>query len=464
MSDNNIPARPEGGFNDFDEVSAKQWKQKIQYDLKGADYNETLVWQSPEGINVKPFYHKDDFSQDFSSIPGQPESWNIAQEIFIDEEAIANKITLNALKRGAESIIFKAEKEFDIQAVFKDFPFSENSIYFDLRFLSEDFYVKLIEFLSSNKANVFYNIDIVGNLARTGNWFHNLKMDHEILNSIMGRNPTLHILGIDASIYQNAGANVVQQLAYALSHANEYLNVISKHPKQSSSLTFKLAIGSNYFFEIAKIRALRKLYAVLAKEYGVEENCHITAIPSNRNKTLYDYNVNLLRTTNECMSAILGGANTICNLPYDSLYHKSNEFGQRISRNQLLILKHESYLDAVSNPADGTYYIESLTDELAKKALDIFKEIEKGGGFLKQLKEGSIQRKIRETAEKEQHAFDTQELKLLGTNYHINPNDRMKNDLELFPFQKKNPVKTILEPILEKRLAENTEMERLNQE
>ena len=451
-------------FNEFDEVSAKQWKQKIQYDLKGADYNETLVWQSPEGINVKPFYHQDDFSKEFQPIPGQPESWKIAQEIFIDEEAIANKIALNALNRGAESIIFKAEKEFDIEVVFKDFPYQDATIYFDLRFLSEEFYNNLIEFLSPKNAKVYYNIDIIGNLARTGNWFHNLKRDHEILDAIVAKNPSAKLLAIDSGLYQNAGANIVQQLAYALAHANEYLNHIGSEAKQSIKLTFQLAIGSNYFFEIAKIRALRKLYAVLAKEYGVDETCHIIAVPTKRNKTLYDYNVNMLRTTSECMSGVLGGADTVCNLAYDSLYHKSNEFGQRISRNQLLILKHESYFDAVSNAADGTYYIESLTDEIAKKALEKFKEIEKGGGFLKQLKEGSIQKKIKENAEKEQHAFDNEELKLLGTNYHVNPNDRMKNDLELFPFQKRNPVKTILEPILEKRLAEHTEQERLKQE
>src|SRR5690606_4390425 len=219
-----------------------------------------------------------------------------------------------------------------------------------------------------------------------------------------------------------------------------------------AEMTFSLAIGPNYFFEIAKIRALRKLYATLAKEYSVNETCHILAIPSKRNKTLYDYNVNILRSTTECMSAILGGADTVCNLPYDALYHKSNEFGERISRNQLLILKYESYFDAVSNPADGTYYIESLTDELAEKALQLFKEIEKGGGFLQQLKEGTIQKKIKESAEKEQQLFENGELKLLGTNYHPNKNDRMKEELQLFPFVKHNPVKTLIAPIIEKRI------------
>lgn len=451
-------------FEDFDEVSAKQWKQQIQYDLKGADYNETLVWQSPDGINVKPFYHEDDFKKDFRPIPGQPESWGIAQEIFIDDKKIANKLAIDALQRGAEAIIFSADTEFEAETVFKNFPFANTSIYFKLKFLSEEYYNHLIHFFSDKKTKVFYNLDLIGNLARTGNWFHNLKKDHEILDSIFENNSSENILSVDVALYQNAGANIVQQLAYALAHANEYLNHIAGSGKQSPTITFQLAIGPNYFFEIAKIRALRKLYAVLAKEYGAQETCHIIATPSKRNKTLYDYNVNLLRSTTEGMSAILGGGDTICNLPYDALYHKSNEFGERIARNQLLILKHECYFDTVSNPADGTYYIESLTEELAEKALQLFKEIEKGGGFLKQLKDGIIQKKIKESAEKEQQLFDSGELKLLGTNYHPNKNDRMKQDLELFPFVKNNPVKTFIESIIEKRLAEKTEQERLNQE
>lgn len=457
-------------FEDFDEVSAKQWKQKIQYDLKGADYNETLVWQSPEGIHVKPFYHQDDFEEEFQPIPGQPKSWKIAQKIFIDDEKIANNIALDAVERGAEAIIFSAAEEFDPKTVFKNFPFETASIYFNLTFLSEAFYNKLIKFFSDLPANsegkaiVYYNIDLIGNLARTGNWFHNLKKDHEILDSIFEKNLSQNLLSVDATLYQNAGANIVQQLAYALAHANEYLNHIASETKQPLSLTFNLATGPNYFFEIAKIRALRKLYATLAKEYGTTETCHIIATPSKRNKTLYDYNVNLLRSTTECMSAILGGADTVCNLPYDALYHKSNEFGERIARNQLLILKYESYFDSVGNPADGTYYIESLTDELAEKALQLFKEIEKGGGFLQQLKDGTIQKKIKESAEKEQQLFDSGELKLLGTNYHPNKNDRMKGDLELFPFVKHNPTKTLIAPIVEKRLSENTEQERLKTE
>jgi methylmalonyl-CoA mutase len=164
------------------------------------------------------------------------------------------------------------------------------------------------------------------------------------------------------------------------------------------------------------------------------------------------------------MSAILGGANTICNLPYDAIYHKDNEFGERIARNQLLVLKHESYFDKVDNPVDGTYYVETITQQLAEKALELFKDIETNSGFLVQLKEGIIQKKIKESAAKEQEQFDKGERILLGTNKHPNLNDKMKHELELYPFVKKNPIKTLIEPIIEKRLAEVVEQKRLEHE
>jgi methylmalonyl-CoA mutase len=164
------------------------------------------------------------------------------------------------------------------------------------------------------------------------------------------------------------------------------------------------------------------------------------------------------------MSAILGGADAIANLPYDALYHKDNEFGDRIARNQLLILKNESYFDKVNNPADGSYYIENLTNQLADKALVLFKTIEENGGFLKHLNDGTIKRKIQESNEAEQNLFDTGKETLLGTNKYPNKNDRMKHDLELFPFVKVKSRKTLLSPIIEKRLAEKSEQERLETE
>ena len=451
-------------FSEFEPVSSKQWKQQIQFELKGADYNETLVWESPEGIKVKPFYHNDDFEAseevNLNAItPSKP--FAIVQNIFVHDVKKSNARTLETLQRGAESVRFTIESEsISIEELMQNLPLENVNYYFNLPFLSVEFSNKINDFASKNKATIFTQIDPIGQLIKDGNCFENLEKDFEKLNTIAPKT-TVPFINISSGIYQNAGANIVQQLAYTLAQANEYFNRISA---MNQPITIEVAVGTNYFFEIAKLRALRILFNTLASEYNHNFDCHIIATPTKRNKTLYDYNVNMLRTTTECMSAILGGADAVANLPYDVLYHKDNEFGDRISRNQLLILKNESYFDKVNNPADGTYYIETLTKQLAEKALELFKDIEKNGGLISQLIDGTIQRKINESAQKEQELFDSGKEVLLGTNKYPNKNDQMKNDLELYPFVKQNARKTLITPIIEKRLAEKVEQERLSQE
>ncbi len=442
-------------FSDFESVSAKAWKQKIQADLKGADYNETLIWNTTEDINVKPFYNKEDLENN-ALLNVSANSWSICQSIFVFDVEKSNAKAVNAIERGAENITFIVpNNDVSIAVLLRNIDATSTPLYFELQFLDADYAKQL-----STIAGVSILTDTIGNLARSGNWFSTLKSDNETLEKIISANNKT--LSVDLSLYQNAGASIVQQLAYSLAHANEYLNLLQNDLK--SQIIFKVSVGTNYFFEIAKLRALRVLWKTLASEYNVIEDCHIIATPTKRNKTIYDYNTNMLRTTTECMSAILGGANTVCNLAYDAIYHKDNEFGERISRNQLLVLKHESYFDAVENASDGAYYIESLTQQLAEKALILFKDIEAKGGFLKLLKEGLIQKKTKESATKEQASFDTGAITLLGTNKHPNTEDRMKEDLELYPFLKMNARKTLIEPILERRLAETSEQNRLKTE
>jgi methylmalonyl-CoA mutase len=447
-------------FSEFEPISAKQWKQQIQFELNGADYNETLVWESLEGIKVKPFYHNDEIEINLNAIvPTKP--FAIVQNIFVHDVKKSNVRALETLQRGAESVRFTIESEsISIKELMQNLPLGNVNYYFNIPFLSVEFVRKIEEFSTKNNTHFFIQVDPIGQLAKDGNWFENLEKDFEKLNTIASK-ITVPFLTISSVIYQNAGANIVQQLAYTLAQVNEYFNRISAI---NQPITIEVAVGTNYFFEIAKLRALRILFNTLATEYNHNFDCHIIATPTKRNKTLYDYNVNMLRTTTECMSAILGGANAVANLPYDALYHKDNEFGDRISRNQLLILKHESYFDKVNNPADGTYYIETLTEQLAEKALELFKDIEKNGGLISQLIDGTIQRKINESAQKEQELFDSGKEVLLGTNKYPNKNDQMKNDLELYPFVKQNSRKTLITPIIEKRLAEKVEQERLSQE
>ncbi|MBS7254306.1 methylmalonyl-CoA mutase subunit beta [Flavobacterium branchiicola] len=449
-------------FNDFNPISSKQWKQKIQFELDGADYNETVIWNSPEDIQVKPFYHCDEFTG-ASSAETQVSNFTICQNIFVHDVEKSIHRAINTIERGAESLRFSIENEnIDIQKLLETLPLENRIVYFNLSFISIDFVKKLDSIAIQKKATFFCNIDPIGHFAREGNWFTTSdKNNFETLENISKATTNISLLSIDLGLYQNAGANITQQIAYSLAHANEYLNRL---PNIVTPIVFQVSIGTNYFFEIAKLRALRMLFKLIAAEYNPNIKCHILATPTKRNKTIYDYNVNMLRTTTECMSAILGGADSIANLPYDALYHKDNEFGDRIARNQLLVLKHESYFDKVNNPADGSYYIESLTTQLAEKSLTLFKDIEANGGFLKLLNDGTIKKKIQESANKEQDLFDSKKEVLLGTNKYPNKEDKMKHDLELFPFVKIKPRKTLITPIIEKRLAEKLEQERLELE
>ncbi len=455
-------------FQDFEEVTAKQWKQKIQADLKGADYNEKLVTKTIHGIDIKPFYTSEDVKEPLKVT--NPASWNICEQIYVNSAKEANHKVKEKLSKGSEAIWFiLPSPDINILSLFEDIN-EKVVIYLQFQFLDSDFVSKLDSFLEGKSLKIFLQTDIIGKLARTGNWFKNLKDDHFQFENIIQNSKNFEsVINVNSSLYQNSGANIPQQLAYSIAHLTEYLNHlngldISEERKKKFKFQFQVAVGSDYFFEISKIRALRWLYATIAKEFGFNTDCHILAHPTKRTKTLYDYNVNMLRTTTESMSAILGGADSICNMPYDAIYHKNNEFGDRIARNQLLIMRNESYFDKVGNIAEGTYYIESLTRQLAENALEIFKEIEKGGGFLKELKSGTIQRKIKESAATEQKKFDNGDLVLIGTNKYENPEDRMKEEIELYPFLKKNPRKTLIEPILEKRLSEKIEKKRLEKE
>ncbi len=446
-------------FSEFDPVSAKAYKQKIQFDLKGADYNETLVWQSLEGIHVRPFYHRDEVKRNVDV--AMPQKWFIGEKIFINNAAQSANTAKQAIASGVEAVYFQANNPFDVAALFAGLGNTKAPLYFNLSFLDVQFCKELYRY--SDEYVIFIKLDIINRLAVDGNWFTNLKKDHQDFKTVIQE--VRPAFTIDTTVYQNAGATIVQQLAYTTAQLAEYLNFCEQESLKLEEVVIEVSVGTNYFFEIAKLRALRELTQTVLSAFSYKDTAiKVIAHPSKRNKTIYDYNTNMLRTTTECMSAVLGGADWVVNMPYDALYHKTNDFGQRISRNQLIVLKEESYFDAVQNAADGSYYIEELTHQLADKALLLFKDVERNGGLLKQLKDGTIQRKIKESAAREQQLFDEGAITLLGTNKHPNMDDKMKDNLELYPFVKINPRKTIIEPIITRRLAESVEKERLKTE
>lgn len=443
---------------EFEPSSAAAWKQKIQADLEGEDYNQTLLTNSNEGIRIKPFYHLDIFEK--IDIPVKDGDFKVCQKIIISSEKEANLEAIKAIKKGADAIKFIVSKPINASILFEKLLDKNIDFHFIFSFLSEEFVCEIASFLKDETA--FYNIDIIGNLAKEGNWYHSMKEDFKIVQSLLDQYPSSFMLGVQLATYANAGANTVQQVAYALAHVNEYLNYFGADI--ASKIQFNFAVGSNYFFEISKIRAFKHVFNLVLSKYNTSANAIIFAEPCIRNKTLFDNNVNLLRTTTECMSAILGGADTVSNSAYDEIFNTSSDFGSRIARNQLLILKEESYFKNAQHIATDSYYIESLTKKIAEKALEIFKAIEKSDGFLHQLKEGTIQRKISENAQKEQVQFDAGELVLLGTNKYPDKNQKLSDELHFDPFLKKMPRKTLITPIIIKRLSETLEQKRLKNE
>ncbi len=446
-------------FSAFPEVGSKEWKQLIQFELKGKDYNQTLVWESLEGIKVKPFYHADE--TEYLEIPFIQKDYLISQTFFVDNESITNKIALEAVLNGVEVIQFIAKEGFDADILLQNFEKSKvKKVIFSLHYLAPHYIKTLQKALPTIQIEI--RIDPIGNLAETGNWFINEKQDFEQIKTVLNELKDDNVLFINSGIYQNAGANIVQQVAYALAHTNEYLNTFTDNIKGKIRVGF--AMGSNFFFEIAKLRAFRYLIQQLIEKHHLKLELELFCQPSLRNKTLYDYNVNILRSATENLSAIIGGATIINSLAYDSFFKKSNDFSERIARNQLIILREENEMKEMGSIANGSYYIENLTVEIANKALEIFKEIEKNDGFLNQLKKGIIQKKIAEATKKEQLLYEEGKIVLVGTNKFANSNEKMKNISEILPFTAFKTEKTDIIPIKSRRLAEKMEKERLAKE
>ena len=433
-------------FKEFDPVSEKAWKQKIQVDLKGKDYNEAMLTATDEGIDIKPFYHRDSHI-DFK-IPS-PSKWFITEQI--EDKDINNIKTFKA--KGLEAFCLNVD---NLKTIYKSLDASETP-----------FILKLKQFNLDDlqqKNHLFYAFDPIYQFIKTGNWLKNKTTDLEKHHKYVKKSFNL---SIDTRLYHNAGANITQQLAYTIAHLNTYFKNLKNHSK---SLNTKLnilvftSIGPNYFFEIAKLKALRLLVNTLCKNQNINYDLKISSEPGLHHTSIYDYNVNMLRSTTECMSAVLGGSDFVCNKTYDEIFKNKNDFSDRIAKNQLLILKHESYFDKVENPADGTYYINHITKALSEKALDIFKSIEKSGGFIQQLFDGKIQYKIDQQFQKTLEKFKNEKMKLVGVNIYKNEDEQMKRQLDKDIFPTKAKRKTLIKPIISRRIAESLEKERLAKE
>ena len=452
---------------DFPSVSKQQWMDKVTVDLKGAEFNKKLVWKTNEGFNVQPFYRAEDIEtlNTKDSAPGafpyvrgtKPgNEWLVRQDIDVVTAKEANAKALDILFKGVTSLGFKLKKEDLSEAFIATLLEGIAADCVELNFgicvsKAADLATILTAYFKSKEYDVTklhgsINFDPMNRMLLVGKELTKEQITTKAKATVLAAIglPFYRVIGVNATTLNNAGAFIAQELGYALAWGNEYLSLLVDAGVDTSlaakKIKFNFGVAGNYFMEIAKFRAARLLWAMVVDAYQPvckKDDCKSTengickcaakmrahAETSTFNKTVLDANVNMLRTQTEAMSATLGGVNSLTVLAYDTIYKPTDEFSERIARNQQLLLKEESHFDKVSDPAAGSYYIETLTNEIAAQAWKLFLEVEEQGGFFAAITSGSVQQAVKATAASRLKAVSSRREILLGTNQFPNFNE-----------------------------------------
>nr|QJR97965.1 methylmalonyl-CoA mutase small subunit [uncultured Prevotella sp.] len=437
-------------FTEFQAPTTQEWLDKIQVDLKGADFQKRLVWRTPEGFSVQPFYRKEDVDklQTPNALPGEfpfvrgnkkdDNTWYIRQEINAADAGAANAKAKEILNKGIDSLSFKIPGK-SVSA--EHLEQLLDGIYCDcveLNFSTcKRHSVELAQLLVSYFESKGYDKEkIVGSIdwdpmekivMKGKDAEPILKFAPALVNTLKDY-PNFRCVTVNAASLNNSGAYIVQELGYALAWGNEYMQQLvdaGVEPTLAArKIKFNMGVSENYFMEIAKFRAGRMLWAQIVKQYEPKCDCAckmcVNAVTTSYNMTLFDAHVNLLRSQTETMSAALGGVHSIVVTPFDTAYEEPNDFSERIARNQQLLLKEECHFNTVVDPSAGSYYIEQLTTSLAAEAWKLFLKVEEEGGFLSSIKAGTVQDDINATNEK-RHTLAAQRREfILGTNQFPN--------------------------------------------
>ncbi|OFY76337.1 MAG: hypothetical protein A2V46_12435 [Bacteroidetes bacterium RBG_19FT_COMBO_42_7] len=421
-------------FEQFPPVTTQEWMDKITADLKGADFIERLVWKTGEEFNVMPFYRRGDienlnYVDSFlplylrgdvcqpadRGVHSSLNSWLIRQNIKVSDYSTANKKALSIVKKGIDSLGFIIEDPESINeknfSVLLDGINPEAS---EINFLSDGKAREIISLLIKIYEKKGIDIstlrgaveaDPLGRLMLNGTLCIPVEAGFDYLASLTKETavlPHFRNIHINGSNFTNAGSGSVKELGLSLSMAVEYLSQLTGRgigaDETASKIRFSFGIGSNYFMEMAKLRAARILWSIVADAYKAEDKnsfrMEIHSVTKVWNDTVSDPYINMLRTQTEAMSAVLGGTDSLTVNPFDTGYTVPDEFPERIARNQQLILKEEAWFDKVADPSAGSYYIENLTALLAENSWKLFLGIENMGGFISALDSGFVREKI----------------------------------------------------------------------
>lgn len=442
-------------FTEFPPVTTEQWESVIREDLKGADYDKKLVWKTMEGISVRPYYRAEDLKSNnfINALPGEfpyirgnkekGNKWLVRQDFDVngDNPSETNQKALDLVTKGVDSLGFRLCKGCEpcyegVSNILNGIDFQKtevNLIGGGSARKALPFFIQKIKESKADPKKVKASIDYspLSSLTLNGKFccdaetaFNRLK---DVVESVKDY-PEFRVIGVNGYIFHNSGSTLVQELAFSLAMANDYLVTLTEKgvsvDEAARRLRFNFAVSANYFMEIAKFRAARLLWAKIIEAYNPKSQdssqMNIHAETSKWNKTVYDAYVNMLRTTTEGMSAIIAGVDSLNILPFDFAYQDATSFSERIARNQQLVIKEESYFDKIADPAAGSYYIELLTDSIAEQAWKLFLEVEAMGGYQAAFTQGFIQEDIKEISKKRDMNITARRDTVLGTNQYPN--------------------------------------------
>ena len=417
-------------LQEFPPVSTEAWEEAIARDLKGADYAKKLIWKTEEGLAVKPYYRAEDIagleyfcleSGDLPNLRSARSSgdWRIREEIDATDPEEANRAARQAVAAGAEEIAFSSvavEHASDLALLLA------NLEEIPVHFLEADERVLrlLMVRLSKHQAS-----------PRISTSFDPLTNLDFAANVVCTAPPTLLPFTLHGAEFEESGATATEEVGFTLAAGVDFLASMQSRnvdlERSAASIEFSFAIGANFFFQIAKLHAFRLLWAQVVESFGgtrPSPGARIHARTSRWNKTIYDSHVNILRGTTEAMSAALGGADSITVAPFDACYKMPDEASSRLARNTQILLKQEALLSRVADPGAGSYYLEVLTDSLAREGWKLMQQIEATGGYCQARAEGRIQRALEQSLAAKESAVASRKRVFTGTNNYADPSER----------------------------------------
>ena len=445
-------------FTEFPPISTAEWKAKVEADLKGADFDKKLVWRTNEGFNVQPMYRAEDIKdlKTTDSLPGEypfvrgtktNNNWYIRQEIVVNDVKAANEKALDILNKGVDSLGFKLKVEptaENIAALLNGVVLEAVEVNFACcPGKAVELAKNLVDYIKANKAEETFKGAIDFNpykrLLKHGLAFpKDISATAVELVKAVAEVKNLRVLAVDSYMLTNAGAYIYQEIGYALAWGAQWMTALTEAgltaDEVAKRIKFNMGVSTNYFMEIAKFRAARMLWAQIVKQYEPACDCAckmaVHAITSEFNQTIYDAHVNLLRSQTEAMSAVIAGIDSLTIVPFDKQYKTPGEFSERMARNQQLLLKEESDMDKIVDPAGGSYYVETLTVAIAQEGWKVFLAVEEEGGFGAQVAAGEVQKAINASAAKRHTDVARRKEDLLGTNQFPNFNEMANDKIE----------------------------------